>query len=166
MNKTIVYYSKNGSSKAIAEMIAEKTKANIYEIIDLTKRGGLIVFIKSGFQARMGKRVKIGPVPPELLKDADEVFVVFPIWASKPVPAIRSFLDQSDLKDKLIQVITCQSSPKLENYREAASEIKDIAEAKGAKYNGSQAFAGSNPFREPDLELLKKQVEDKNWKHS
>ncbi len=161
MNKMIVYYSKNGNCRAVAEMIAEKTRADTYEIIDLTNRKGLIGFLKSGFQARMGKLVKIEPLPPGLLSEANEVFVVFPIWASKPAPAMRSFLNQADLKDKLIQVITCQSSPNTENYKEAVSEIAGILEAKGAKYAGRQTFVGSGPFREPDLVLLRKQMEEK-----
>lgn len=160
MSKIIVYFSRKGSTKAVAEMVSEKIGAQIYEIIDPINRKGLIGFMRSGFQAKRKKHVHIKPLPVDLLDGIEELIIATPLWAGNLAPATPSFLEQAQLEGKNISIITVQADPSHKAAAEAVIRIKEISEKKGAKVNMHYAFIGSSPFKEPDIERLKKQVEE------
>jgi hypothetical protein len=55
MKSLVVYYSRNGNSKFIAQKIAEKLGADTEEIIDKKNRRGWIGFLTAGRDATQGK---------------------------------------------------------------------------------------------------------------
>ena len=48
MKKLVVYYSRTGNTKVVAEKIANQLNADISEIIDRKNRKGRLVFLTGG----------------------------------------------------------------------------------------------------------------------
>ena len=91
MKVLIVYYSRSGQTRNIAEVIAKKLGAELEEIVDHRNRKGLLGFFTSGNEAHLKK-----VIPIERLKNEpaqyDLIIVGTPIWAGNLSTPIRSFL--------------------------------------------------------------------------
>ena len=59
MKILVVYYSRTGNTKAIAEALVEALNADIDEIIDLKKRMGFLNWLRSGHDALRKKFTQI-----------------------------------------------------------------------------------------------------------
>jgi flavodoxin len=101
MKSLVVYYSRTGKTKWIAETIAATLCADLEEIVDLKKRGGPIGWIAGGKDATRKSLTEIAPVKRNPV-DYDLVVVGTPIWAWSPTPAIRTYLCQNDLEGKKV----------------------------------------------------------------
>ena len=55
----VVYYSRTGNARFVAQTIAAEVGADIEEVIDQKKRSGPIGFFTGGSDARRGKETKI-----------------------------------------------------------------------------------------------------------
>ena len=99
MNALVVYYSRTGKTKFVAEKIALELGAEIEEIVDLKKRDGWFGFLKAGFDATLGRETKIGGIQ-KSPKDFDLIVVGTPVWNSRPSSAIRTYLNKNDLSNK------------------------------------------------------------------
>jgi len=107
MNYKVVYFSKTGNSKRVAEKIGSKLACDVIEITDNKNWKGIIGFLKGGYYASTKKDVEIKV--PKNLDDADELIVVSPLWASGVAPAIKSFLKTTTL-NKVHLVVTSTGS--------------------------------------------------------
>ena len=92
-NTLVVYYSRTGNVKKLAQNIAEKRDADIYEIVDLINRNGIIGFIRSGYHGLRKKCTAIGPARIEL-KNYKTIIICGPVWAGNIASPVRSFLTQ------------------------------------------------------------------------
>jgi flavodoxin len=101
MKSLVVYYSRTGNAKFVAETIAATIGADTEEIIDLKKRGGPLGFISGGKDATQGKETEIAPTK-RSPKDYDLIILGTPVWASAPTPAIRTYINQNDLAGQKI----------------------------------------------------------------
>ena len=59
MKTLVVYYSRTGFTKLVAEMIADKLGADCKEIIDKTDRKGVLGYLKAARDAMQKKKTKI-----------------------------------------------------------------------------------------------------------
>lgn len=91
MNTVVVYYSRSGSTKNAAGIIAGKLGCERIEIINSDPRKGIFGFLKSGMEAASKKIVKIAPLE-EDFSLYDRVIVCTPVWANNMSSPIRSFL--------------------------------------------------------------------------
>ena len=91
MKFLIVYYSRTGTTKKVAEQIAHRLGAKSEEIIDLKKRKGPIGYIVAGKDATQKKHTKLGPYNKNP-KDYDVIIIGTPIWAWTITPAVRTYL--------------------------------------------------------------------------
>ncbi|HVP99941.1 MAG TPA: hypothetical protein VMT57_00315 [Candidatus Thermoplasmatota archaeon] len=101
MTVLVVYYSRTGRTKRIAEEIAKKLQADIEEIIDLQQRSGPLGFIHGGRQAKKKELTQIKACS----KEPSQYHIVIigtPIWYLTMATAIRTYLHQN--KDHLLQV--------------------------------------------------------------
>jgi flavodoxin len=100
--KLVVYYSLDGSTRFVAQAIAEETGADLLELQPRRPMpAGGLRYALGGMQAVFGAR----PALQALNRDPDEydlVFIGTPIWASRMTPAVRSFLLQANLKGKKV----------------------------------------------------------------
>lgn len=99
MKTLIVYYSRDGHAKKVAESIAATLKCDIEEIREPQSRRGIIGWILSG---RDAWKKKILPIETTAKNpnNYDLVIIGTPIWANTMTPAIRSWLEKfsKDLK--------------------------------------------------------------------
>ena len=98
MKTLIVYYSRTGNTRMIADTISESLKCDIEEIIDKDKRSGMIGYLKSGYHAA---RSHISPIEDSKydLSKYDLLILGTPVWAGKMAVPVRAYLEKN--KDKI-----------------------------------------------------------------
>ncbi|UCD00731.1 MAG: flavodoxin family protein [Promethearchaeota archaeon] len=100
MNLLIVFYSRTGNTKNIAELITNSLNCEYEEIFDTKKRTGFIIgFIKSGYAATRKKLTTLKEIQknPELY---DLIILGTPIWNKRMTPAIRTYITNNLSKFK------------------------------------------------------------------
>ncbi len=101
MKNLIVFYSRSGVTKQLAQKIAEKTGWEIIELADSQPRQGFSGYMKACWQALTGKQTEIQTFNNDF-STYDCVVVGTPIWAGNMAPAVRTFLKQ--YQDKIKQL--------------------------------------------------------------
>jgi flavodoxin len=99
MKILVLYYSRSGRSRIVAEKIAQAMKGDLQEIIPLKGYQGIFGFIRGGFQATRGKTPAIKP----LAKDPaayDLVIFGTPIWGSRMASPLRTAITENKPKIK------------------------------------------------------------------
>ncbi|MDR1941057.1 MAG: hypothetical protein LBQ47_01870 [Endomicrobium sp.] len=99
----VVYYSKSGKTKKLAEKIKEKTNADIFEIEPEPQySSNYLKFIMSLIiQNRTGKYPKLkGKIPD--FEQYDLIFAGSPVWNYTVAPPLISFLKESEFKAKTV----------------------------------------------------------------
>lgn len=105
----IIYYSRTGKNKKIAQELARKLSCNLEEIIDTAKRDGLWGYFLSGMQATLKMKARIKPVKNDPGK-YDTVVIIAPLWISVLPPAVRTYLSENREKIKnAVLVSVCGS---------------------------------------------------------
>ncbi len=97
MKALVLYYSRTGTTRKVAEEIASALSADLEELKDHRKRSGPIGFIKSGFEARAHKTVALEPLSHDL-STYDLIVVGTPVWASTMCSPVRTLLLNSALR--------------------------------------------------------------------
>ena len=121
MKYLIAYYSRTGNNKAIGEAIAHALSADIDEIIDKKNRKGKLNWIRAGRDSMAEKLTEI-----EFQKnpqDYDTIIIGAPIWAGKPIPPLRTYLKEVDLKGKRVAFFICSAT---ESYLEMFPQLKEM----------------------------------------
>ncbi|MFX0138434.1 MAG: flavodoxin family protein [Candidatus Hodarchaeota archaeon] len=92
MNSLLIFYSRTGKTRKIAELISNSLNCEYEEIIDIKKRTGFIIgFFKCGYAATTGKLTTIK----ELQKNPENYDLIIlgtPIWNKRMTPAIRTYI--------------------------------------------------------------------------
>lgn len=114
MKSIIVYYSLEGSTKRIAERLAEELKAELLELkpVKNVKPNGT-KFLRGGFQVTFGICPKLEDYSFNIA-DYDRVIIGTPIWAGTFAPAVKTFLKENELNYKVSAVFTLSGSGKSE----------------------------------------------------
>jgi menaquinone-dependent protoporphyrinogen IX oxidase len=87
----IVYYTRTGTTGLLADAIAKEMHAGTEELTDTTRRTGPIGWLRSGFDARLGRLTVLKTVRHDPA-DYDLVIVGTPVWAGSISPAVRTYL--------------------------------------------------------------------------
>ncbi len=109
MKALVVYYSLSGNTKFGAETIAAELGADIEEVVDLRKRQGKLAFLSNGRDAGQGKETEIASTKKNPA-DYDLIVIGTPIWNKSPTPAIRTYLNKTDLSGKKVGLFFSDSS--------------------------------------------------------
>lgn len=110
MKTLLVYYSRTGITKRIAEEIAQSLNCDVEEIVDTEKRSGIIGYIKSGYETARNKLPEIES-PKHDLSQYELLIVGTPIWAGKMSVPVKAYLKHNkDKIPKLACFCTCGSS--------------------------------------------------------
>ena len=94
MKTLLVYYSRTGNTRMIANTISESIECDIEEIVEKDKRKGIIGYIKSGYQASRDKADHIEDSKYEI-SDYDLVIIGTPVWAGKMSVPVRTYLKKN-----------------------------------------------------------------------
>ena len=111
LKSLVVYYTRTGNSRFVAETIAAEIGADVEEVIDMKKRSGVFGYLSGGKDARQGKETQIAPTK-KFLADYDLIIVGTPIWAGRTTPAITTYLKKNNLSGKKVAVFFTQGGKK------------------------------------------------------
>jgi len=109
MKTLVIYYSRTGNAKFMAETITSELGADIEEVIDLKNRKGKLAFLPAGRDAMRGKETEIAQTK-RTSTDYDLIVIGQPVWAGSPTPAIRTYLSKNDLSGKKVALFFSDSS--------------------------------------------------------
>lgn len=112
MKTAVVYYSLDGSTREAAKLIAQRFKASSFELEEVKKRKGkFLLFMAGGFGAMAGVKSRLKSNPAGLMDDYATIYIGSPIWASRTVPAVNTFLSKLRAQDKQLILFTVQADP-------------------------------------------------------
>jgi flavodoxin len=101
MKSLVVYYSRTGKTKFVAETIAAELGSEIEEIVDLKSREGKMGWMSATRDASSEKETQIAPTK-KIPSDYDLLIIGTPVWAFNLTPAIRTYIKKNDLSGKKI----------------------------------------------------------------
>lgn len=91
MNYKVVYFTRSGHSKRIAESIADQLNCPLIEITDNMNWKGIIGFLRAGRATLKNKPIEIKLS--QTLAPEDNLIVVSPVWAGNIAQPVRIFLN-------------------------------------------------------------------------
>lgn len=155
MKTTVVYYSYVGSTKIAAEIIAREKNAEIVELKETKKRKiPFFSFVRAGFEAVSHKQSEIQPV-----SDLGEIlYILTPVWGSNPTPAYNAFINQNDLSEKEIYIITVQADKKLAGVDLLHKEMISTLQKLGATVTNAYALTGGSIKKVAAVEFIEEQI--------
>jgi hypothetical protein len=111
MSTAIVYYSLEGNSALVAEMLEKRLDADVIgiECVKPYPSTGARKFIKGGKDAVTGATPALEPYSFDAT-DYDLIVLVMPVWADHIPPAMNTFLRDNDLSGKRVGLALCSSS--------------------------------------------------------
>ena len=144
-NAIILYYSRTGNCRAVAQAIGETLNSPVREIQDLKNRSGFWGFISGMIDVRKNPITEIEPAKIDL-SACDTIFLGSPIWGMRFAPAITTALSTFDFAGKKIVLFAvvagrCKQE-KIDAYARALS-------ARGARAGAS--FVIKTMGKTPDM---------------
>ncbi|MDP4145707.1 MAG: flavodoxin [Bacillota bacterium] len=103
----VIYYSRTGFTKKVAQEIAKRFDCEIEEIQEKANRKGIIGFILGGRDALQKRRTNIHPTSKNI-SDYDLVIMGTPVWAYHITPALRTFIADNKGKFKNVALFSTQ----------------------------------------------------------
>ena len=143
MSRTlVVYYSRSGNTRLVAEKLAKVLGADLEPIVDPTQRRGLFGYLRSGFQAISGAEPDIAAAVHDP-STYDAVFVGSPVWAQRLSSPVRTYLTRHRRNFKTVSFfVTCG--------RDYERAFRQMAAAAGTEPEATLAVSDDNLTR-PDL---------------
>ncbi|MFO7729823.1 MAG: NAD(P)H-dependent oxidoreductase [Spirochaetia bacterium] len=149
--KAVVYFSRNGSTRLAAEILAERLGAKLVELKELKPRRNFLI---SGFRGVTKKHSKLSGDPSKEIEDCNTLVLAAPIWAGQANPAMNGFLDMAVLTGKIIYILTIQADPGHAQSDEVLNHYADRVKEAGGSVVGRLALTGASPgktAKEKDL---------------
>jgi flavodoxin len=87
----VVYYSRTGSTRKLAEALARALQADIEPIVDEKNRSGILGYLRSMFDALQKRDAPVKPMKTNP-SSYDLVIIGTPIWAWSVSSPVRSYL--------------------------------------------------------------------------
>jgi flavodoxin len=147
MKSLVVYYSLTGKTKLVAQVIAEALNATLVEIQERRPVPMPFVYLSGGFRAFTNRGSKICPVDVDL-KQYERIFIGSPIWASRPAPAINSFIYQTNFEGRSVIPFCTMGG---DNAEKALANITAKIEKNQGKVAGSFAITS---YKVSDEEII------------
>jgi flavodoxin len=156
MKTIILYYSRTRKTALVSKILAEKVDADLIEIRDVTKRTGVVNYLKSSIDALREKKTRIEPEKIDL-DDYGLIYIGSPTWASKPVPAIVTLIDSLNLHGKDVIPFTTMGSRGGGN---VVMRMREKIEARGGRAVNTLIFKTGNLSNEDIKESVERTVQD------
>lgn len=123
MQTLVVFFSRDGHTRTVGDLIAKELASDSEEILEITKRSGPIGFMKSGFEASQGKLAKILPIKKDP-SGYDLIVIGTPIWARNVSSPVRTYIVENNAKFKNVAFFCTEGSTGSE---EAFTEMEKIS---------------------------------------
>jgi len=101
MKALVVYYSRTGTTKKVAEAISKALGCDSEQILDVKSRKGVAGYMRSGKEGMKRLTTDIQDTKKEP-KDYEMVIIGTPIWGWNMSSPVRTYLE--NMKDRLPQV--------------------------------------------------------------
>ena len=102
MKALVVYYSLTGKTKLVAQAIAEALDAMLLEVKETKPRKpGLLTYATGGYEAMRNRGSEIDSIDVDVTQ-YETIFIGSPVWASRPAPAINSFVYRTNFEGRSI----------------------------------------------------------------
>lgn len=103
MNLLIVYYSHEGSTRLIAQGLADATGGTLRELVDSRRmeNGGMFRALRSTMFGRGTTLID----PDYTIEPYEHVVMMTPVWLGRPTPAATTFARNAALKGKRVFVV-------------------------------------------------------------
>lgn len=110
MNTLVVFYSLEGNTKIVADILAEELDSDYIELKPDKEipKGGLTKFFWGGKSVLFHEKPKLVNELPDI-DQYDTIYIGTPIWASSYSPPIASFLDSVTIKNKKLAFFACHA---------------------------------------------------------
>lgn len=122
----VVFYSLEGNTKFIAEIIAKELKADLLALKpqkEISSKG-FMRFVWGGKQVLMKEKPHLLPLKKNA-SDYDLIIIGTPVWNFSFSPTIRSFFSQVKLKNKKIALFCSHSGSPKKTINNMKYELKD-----------------------------------------
>ncbi|MDY4836133.1 MAG: flavodoxin [Frisingicoccus sp.] len=143
MKAAVVYFSGTGNTKAVAEVMAEKTEADIYEIIPSEEYTDVDLNYNDN-NCRANKEQNDDTSRPEIRNDLsatcdyDAIYLGYPIWWGTVPRIIQTYIEQYDLSDVTIYTFCTSGSSGIERSIQDLQEwYPDINIVSGKRFDGA-----------------------------
>ncbi len=153
MKSLVVYYSLTGKTRLVAQVIAEALNATLVEIEERRPIPMPFVYLSGGFAAITNRGTKINPTDVDL-QQYERIFIGSPIWASRPTPAINSFIYQTNFEGRSVIPFFTMGG---DNAEGALANITAKIEKSQSKVAGSFAITS---YRVSDEKIIARAKED------
>ncbi|MDY6931482.1 MAG: hypothetical protein SVJ22_06170 [Halobacteriota archaeon] len=124
MKSLLVYYSRTGTTKKVAEAISELIDCDVEEILDERGRSGILGFLNSAIESIRKKPASIKKVNKEPSK-YDVVIIGTPTWTGNISSPVRAYLEQ---KNDKIQNVALFCTYAGRSFGRSLKEMEDILE--------------------------------------
>lgn len=151
MRPLVIFYSRTGNTRNLAEMLAASLDAELAQIHCHRYGTGPWSYLRAGYDSVTGSLPTID-VPPEARSPHKHVLIGGPVWTSHPATPIRRYLtDYGDIHESVARFATYGGhSPADTAFAEMATAIKNPAVAKlainGADLETTNAKTAINTF--------------------
>ena len=142
MKSLVVYYSRSGNTRFVAEKISQKIGGDIEEIIDKKRRKGPLGFVIGGFDATRGRKTDIAEMK-KSPRDYDLIVVGTPMWNKRITPAVRTYLEDNKFSEKRVALFCTNNGSKSERVFKTLKEILN-----GCIFVGELAISNAQEDRE------------------
>ncbi|MFB0526617.1 MAG: flavodoxin family protein, partial [bacterium] len=132
METLIIYYSRTGKTRFLAEKLQQQLGGDLLEIRDLKKRKGPFGFLRGVWDALLGLNTEVAPSGFDMSK-YEVIILGTPVWAFSPTPALNTFLQTCNLMNKKVILFVTSRGV---GYRRALDILKGKVEVKGGKVAG------------------------------
>jgi flavodoxin len=146
MKSLVVYYSRSGNTRFVAEKISQKMGGDIEEIIDKKRRKGPLGFVIGGFDATRGRKTDIAEMK-KSPRDYDLIVVGTPMWNKRITPAVRTYLEDNKFSEKRVAIFCTNNGSRSERVFKTLKEIMN-----GCIFVGELAISNAQKDRE-DTEM-------------
>ncbi len=142
MKILVVYATRTGTGRTIAERIGKALNADVEQIDDKVNRKGLFGFIWSGFQASTKQFSPIGPLAHDPAR-YDMTILISPVWAGSLSSPVRTFLRDHGSKLKDAALVVSHLDP--DNLYEKARD--EVEQALGRRLKAFGSICSKEPAR-------------------
>ena len=162
MKTAVVYYSLDGSTRAAAQALATRLGADIYELKEKKARSKTpMMFMSGGFAAVFGLKSRLQETYANHIGAYERICIGTPIWASRPVPAVNTFVKAFDPAGKQVLLVTVQADPNPQPSEKGLEKIFAAIRKKGGALLPVLQLHGEAPGKTASKEHIEVQLDQK-----
>lgn len=127
----IVYFSRTGTCKKIAETLAQTVTARVVEITDGMNWRGIFGYIKAGYYSSVNKYLEV--LTTEEVSTDETVIVIAPLWAGTIAQPAKEFIKLRKPENTALIIVSLGSTSKWPENKEDFLYVGDIVKNRNNK---------------------------------